>query len=246
MRQASAADTTPSIVLLAFSRDRHLDQSKSLCHSFSDSDTVMSISAIKRLTAFLAASMLSACSGPSEPDPVATERIATAKLDRVEAILSERADHHAVTAASITVLSGSAPARTYRIGEAQTQTQGLMQAASLSKAVAAAGILTLMEREGIDIDADIRSRFDTIEIGLIPGGDQPPSMRALLSHTAGATQSGYPGYRRGSDLPSSTAIITDPPSRVVSAVELSLPRGEFSYAGGGYQIAQVLAEDISG
>ncbi|MEM7730838.1 MAG: serine hydrolase domain-containing protein [Pseudomonadota bacterium] len=196
------------------------------------------------LSAFTAVILLCSCSDIPRGSPEATSRIAAAEAtNRVETLLRERAQHHAVTAASITVISPDVASASYFIGTANES--GLMQAASLSKAVAAAGILTLMEREGLSIDADIRDRFTSIDIQQLRG-DKPLTVRELLSHTGGATQGGYPGYRRGKPLPASAAIVTDPPHRLVSAVELSLPKGEFHYSGGGYQIAQVLAEDISG
>lgn len=188
------------------------------------------------------ACILAACGDPAPDDAIPQSFAALSYADSIT-LIDERADVHNVRAASVTVIDGATMV-THFIGEANEQ--ALFQAASMSKAVAAAGILTLMEREDIDIDADIRDRFTSIDIRSIPGGDQPLTVRELLSHTAGATQGGFPGYRRGRARPTSAEIILDPPSRFVSPVTLSLPKGAFSYSGGGYQIAQLLAEDISG
>ncbi|MGB3456503.1 MAG: serine hydrolase domain-containing protein [Litorimonas sp.] len=201
------------------------------------------MSRLRSLLALIATGLtLSACSNPSA-DPRAVEDFAAVEPAQLSRTLSDRAAHHGVDGGSVTIRMGDA-VRTVHHGAAGDDT--LMQAASLSKAVAAAGILTLMEREGIDMDADIRDRVTSVDLRLLNGGDRPLTMRELLSHTGGATQSGYPGYRRGQALPSPTEVVTDPPNRFVSRVDLSLPKGAFSYAGGGYQIAQVFAEDVSG
>ena len=194
------------------------------------------------LSLILSVLWLSACSD-SLPDQAVTQQFAQTDSAQLETLITSRAEHFEVESVSVTIISDDAMLSVYH---GQAKEAGLMQAASLSKAVAAAGILMLMEREGIDINADIRDRFTSIDIYSITGGDQPLTVRELLSHTAGATQGGYPGYPRGNPLPSSADIITDPPSRLVSTVTLSLPKGEFSYSGGGYQLAQLLAEDISG
>ncbi|MEL6687164.1 MAG: serine hydrolase domain-containing protein [Pseudomonadota bacterium] len=196
----------------------------------------------RTLSLILSLVWLSACSD-HVADQTVTAQFAKTDLANLKPLVLERADHFDVESVSVTIMSDDEILSIYH---GQANETGLMQAASLSKPVAAAGILMLMERKGVDINSDIRDRFTSIDIYSIEGGDQPLTVRQLLSHTAGATQSGYPGYRRGTTLPSSAEIIIDPPSRLVSAVELSLPKGEFSYAGGGYQLAQLLAEDVSG
>lgn len=186
--------------------------------------------------------LIAACSdAPADTDVI--QSFAALTAPEAITLMDKRADAHDVRAAAVTILDGGVPFSHF-IGGADERSP--FQAASLSKAVAAAGILSLMAREGIDIDEDIRGRFVALDVRAIPGGDQPLTVRELLSHTAGATQGGYPGYRRGSALPTSAQVVTDPPSRLVSAVTLNGVKGVFDYSGGGYQIAQVLAEDISG
>jgi CubicO group peptidase (beta-lactamase class C family) len=190
----------------------------------------------------LSVGLILACS-EAKPDASVSRSFSALSPPETHALIDERAHAHNVRAASITFINGSG-GMNHGVGGADAQS--LFQAASLSKAVAAAGILTLMEREGIDIDTDIRDHFTSIDIRALSGGDQPLTVRELLSHTAGATQGGYPGYHRDSILPTSAEIILAPPHRFVSPVTLSGEKGTFDYSGGGYQIAQLLAEDVSG
>lgn len=121
-----------------------------------------------------------------------------------------------------------------------------MQVASLSKTVAAAVILTLAHQRGISLDNDIRSQVTSLDIALLEGGDRPVTLRQLLSHTSGASQSGYPGYPRDSDLPSASEVVANPPRFFESPLTFDGEPGEFRYSGGGYMIAQIWAEDVSG
>lgn len=195
--------------------------------------------------------ILSGCVGHNpESDATATQTFATLVPTSVDdtsnfaAFLSERAAHFDVSRVSVTLSTDLTGPLT--LSNSSNSQNGVFQAASLSKAVAAAGILIIMEGEGIALDSDIRDHFVRLDIREIEGGDQPLTIRELLSHTAGANQSGYPGYRRDTALPTSLEVVTNPPHPFVSPVHLKGEKGRFSYSGGGYMIAQILVEDITG
>jgi CubicO group peptidase (beta-lactamase class C family) len=131
-----------------------------------------------------------------------------------------------------------------RFRGATVDENALFQAASLSKAVSAAAILILAQREGIDIDGDIRKHVTRLDWNSIHGGDLPLTLRELLSHTAGATVYGFDGYRRGiKNLPNSVGVVQGKGNS--PAVQLSGKKGTYSYSGGGCMITQVFAEDVS-
>lgn len=88
-------------------------------------------------------------------------------------------------------------------GQRRAVTPGTrFQAASLSKAVAAAGALRMVDRGGLslDEDVDLRLRGWRIPAGS-HGGAAKVTLRRLLSHTAGLNVSGYPGYAAGAAVP---------------------------------------------
>jgi CubicO group peptidase (beta-lactamase class C family) len=76
------------------------------------------------------------------------------------------------------------------------------QAGSISKPVFALAVMRLCQDEQLDLDADIR----TYQVWQLPASDDgwTPSitLRQLLSHTAGTTVHGFPGYPVGVSRPS--------------------------------------------
>lgn len=123
----------------------------------------------------------------------------------------------------------------------------LFQAASLSKAVAAAGIVTLARERGVDLDADLTSQIPRVDLASKKSKEVRVTLRGLLSHTAGATVSGFPGYAVGADLPTNLELIGGSPRTNTPRVTIDPDAaGRFRYSGGGYQIAQAWAEEVSG
>ena len=69
----------------------------------------------------------------------------------------------------------------------------------------------------------------------------------LLSHTNGASVSGFRGYSIGSSVPNSRQVVSGlSPANSDPVVILPNPEGEYLYSGGGYQIAQLWAEIQTG
>src|SRR3954468_263513 len=68
------------------------------------------------------------------------------------------------------------------------------QAGSISKPVAALAALRLVARGELDLDADVNDRLRTWRIPPTTGWQPRVSLRQLLSHTAGLTVHGFPGY----------------------------------------------------
>lgn len=185
-----------------------------------------------------AAIVLGACSSP-EVDPELEVQLRTATVQNAEELIAKETERLGITALTFTVLEdGKAPPTSY-FGRAKGG--GLMQVAGLSKTVSAAVILKLAELQSVAIDDDIGPQITSLDISSLEGGDRPITLRQLLSHTAGSSQSGYPGYPRGSDLPSTAEVIASPPRAFESTLAFDGEPGEFLYSGGGYIIAQLWA-----
>jgi CubicO group peptidase (beta-lactamase class C family) len=123
----------------------------------------------------------------------------------------------------------------------------LFQAASLSKTVAAAGILRLAAERGTDFDADIAGDLPMLDWEAINPEGRPVTLRGLLSHTAGATVGGFPGYSVDEEVPTNLEVIQGSDRTNTDAVIIDFdPDNPRRYAGGGYQIAQLWAETVSG
>ncbi len=71
----------------------------------------------------------------------------------------------------------------------------------------------------------------------------------MLSHTAGLSVHGYPGFRPNQKLPSLVASLNGDNGdvRADESVEIILaPQTKFQYSGGGYTILQLMIEELSG
>jgi CubicO group peptidase (beta-lactamase class C family) len=86
------------------------------------------------------------------------------------------------------------------------------QAGSISKPLFALASMRLCQDKRIDLDADIRTYLKSWQM---PEGDDGwlprVNLRQLLSHTAGTTVHGFPGYPAGTTRPSLTQVLDGTP-----------------------------------
>jgi CubicO group peptidase (beta-lactamase class C family) len=126
-------------------------------------------------------------------------------------------------------------------GTRRVSPQTMFQAASLSKPLAATAALQLVDQGWIGLDDDIRARLS----GWRPAG--AITLRQLLSHTAGLTVSGFPGYPSGAPVPDTQQILNGrSPANTPAIVAFEPPGGAYAYSGGGYVVVQQLLQEVSG
>ncbi len=126
--------------------------------------------------------------------------------------------------------------------------QTLFQAASLSKSVSAAGVMSLVQDGVVSLDTDID---DYLISWQVPDNELQDSekvtLRRLLSHTAGTTVSGFRGYRYTESVPSLIRILNgEPPANSAPIVVDRVPGSQFQYSGGGYVVMQQAVQDVTG
>lgn len=126
--------------------------------------------------------------------------------------------------------------------------QTLFQAASLSKPVAAATALTLVQDRRIALDEDVNQKLTSWKI---PAADtnmfRKVTLRRLLSHSAGLTVEGFPGYTSDKPLPTLRQILDGQAPANTAPVRLQLEPGlQYRYSGGGYQVVELLISDLTG
>lgn len=160
--------------------------------------------------------------------------------------LAELMTEHRVPAVSIAYVQDGRLrwARAYGVSSSRSGrrvTPGtIFQAASMSKAVAAAGALQLVDRSRLRLDGDASARLQGWRL---PATDaaQPFTLRQLLSHTAGLSVEGYRGYLRRQPLPTLAQSLAGQAPAVTPAVtRIGAPGAQFSYSGGGYSVVQLL------
>jgi CubicO group peptidase (beta-lactamase class C family) len=124
----------------------------------------------------------------------------------------------------------------------------LFQAGSISKSVAALGALRLAEQGRLSLDEDVNAKLRTWKV---PENeftkDEKVTLRRLLSHTAGLTVHGFPGYAAGRPLPSLVQVLDGQRPANTPAIRVDfVPGSQWRYAGGGYTVMQQLILDVTG
>jgi CubicO group peptidase (beta-lactamase class C family) len=166
--------------------------------------------------------------------------------------LAERMAHYNVPAVSVAVIVDGkvAWARAWGMADVATRRSAtpatLFQAASISKPVAATAMLTLVQEGRLDLDRDVNTYLTSWQV---PANDftrqAPVTLRRIVTHTAGFTVHGFPGYARSAERPTVAGVLdgkgNTPPVRVAA-----LPGSAFSYSGGGYTVMQQLLMDVTG
>ena len=134
----------------------------------------------------------------------------------------------------------------YANGPAVTP-QTLFQAASISKPVTAMAALKMVEDGKLALDADINTVLTSWKLPAASGGGANVSLRQLLSHTAGTSVSGFPGYASGKPVPTLVQLLDGAAPANTKPVRVDSPPGKaFRYSGGGYSVVQQALVDRSG
>jgi CubicO group peptidase (beta-lactamase class C family) len=133
-------------------------------------------------------------------------------------------------------------------GTALVTPDTLFQAASISKPVAAAAALYYVEKGILGLDQDINSRLRSWKVPENQWTRKAKvTLRGLLSHTAGTTVHGFPGYAEGKELPSLAQILDGRKPANTAPIIVDIEIGSrFRYSGGGYTILQRLLLDVLG
>ncbi len=127
--------------------------------------------------------------------------------------------------------------------------QTLFSAGSVSKLVTAVAALKLAQDGVVALDAPINTYLNSWQLGENERTRaQPVTLRLLLSHRAGTSQSSYWGFApRPGPYPSVPDILAGKPGTGSRPVVVNQPIGAgFSYSGGGYLVAQQALTDATG
>jgi CubicO group peptidase (beta-lactamase class C family) len=127
-------------------------------------------------------------------------------------------------------------------------TATLFQAGSISKAVAALGALHLIEQGRLSLDEDVNVRLQAWKV---PENeftkDKKVTLRGILSHSAGLTVHGFPGYAVDASLPTLVQVLDGAKPANTSAIRVNIvPGTKWRYAGGGYTVMQAMMIDVTG
>jgi len=121
----------------------------------------------------------------------------------------------------------------------------LFQAGSISKPVAVMAALSFVERGRFSLDEDINAKLVSWKV---PDNEftrtEKVTLRRLMSHSAGLTVHGFPGYAMGSDVPTLSQVLDGTPPANTAPVRVNLvPGTTFRYSGGGTTVIQLALVD---
>ncbi|HSZ86632.1 MAG TPA: serine hydrolase domain-containing protein [Puia sp.] len=126
-------------------------------------------------------------------------------------------------------------------------TSTLFQAGSISKSLNSVGVLKLAQQGKINLYTNINNYlttwkfpYDSISHG------KKITIANLLSHSAGLTVHGFPGYERGDSIPTLQQVLDGKrPANTDAVRSMFAPSLKFEYSGGGTTISQLIVEDIT-
>jgi CubicO group peptidase (beta-lactamase class C family) len=123
----------------------------------------------------------------------------------------------------------------------------LFQAASISKSLNSLGVMLLAQQGKLSLDSNINDYLKTWKFPYDEkSNNKTITLKNLLSHTAGLTMHGFPGYEPGADLPGLPQILDGtPPANTDPVRSFTEPGGNFSYSGGGTTISQLIVTDVT-
>ena len=132
-------------------------------------------------------------------------------------------------------------------GKTPVTANTLFQAGSVSKPVAALGALHLVEQGKLALDDDVNASLRSWKLpDSALSADQMVTLRRLLSHNAGLTVHGFPGYASNAPLPSVIQVLNGEPPANTAPVRVDIvPGSKVRYSGGGYTVMQQMVVDVS-
>ena len=123
----------------------------------------------------------------------------------------------------------------------------LFEAGSVSKPVFALAVMKLKQDGVIDLDKDVNEYLKSWKLPANHNWQPVVTLRQLLSHTAGTTVHGFPGYMTSENIPSVQQVLDGSGPANTSPVRVNiLPGTQFRYSGGGTTIAQLTITDVLG
>lgn len=180
--------------------------------------------------------------------------ITLAKSVAVKYALADRMAYYKVPGMSIAVVDSGRLiwARGFGVKEAGTTDSvtatTIFQAASISKPVSATAMLKLVEAGKLNLDENVNAYLTSWKV---PDNrfttQHKVTLRRIVSHSAGLTIHGFPGYKAGDSLPTVPQILDGKKPANTGPVRVDTTPGVlWRYAGGGTIVMQLVLMDVTG
>ncbi len=175
-----------------------------------------------------------------------------AHADPLDDYIRAQMSKYGVPGLSLAIVEGGKIAETRVYGVLEVGTHHavtpttLFQAGSISKSVAAVGTLRLVDKGLLNLDEDVNVKLKSWKV---PENEftkhEKVTLRRILSHTAGLTVHGFPGYDIEAPLANLIQVLNgEKPANTPPIVVDVTPGSIWRYSGGGYTVMQQLMLDI--
>jgi CubicO group peptidase (beta-lactamase class C family) len=186
--------------------------------------------------------------------PLTRVRAQSTRLDSLDAFVKAQMAQRDVRGLSLAIIKDGkvAVARGYGVvddvSRAPVTTATLFQAGSVSKPVSAFGVLHLVDAGTLSLDTDVNTKLTSWKV---PDNHftvtEKVTLRRLLSHTAGLTVHGFPGYDVAEKIPTLVQVLDGAPPANTEPIRVdTTPGAIWRYSGGGFTVAQQLVIDVTG
>jgi CubicO group peptidase (beta-lactamase class C family) len=159
-----------------------------------------------------------------------------------------RLAHYKVPGVSIALIQDGKVLWARAFDEAKTLTgKTRFQAASISKPVTALAALLLAQQKKLQLDRDVNLELVSWKV---PDNEftkkQHPTVRQILSHSAGFNVHGFGGYAAGAPVPTLLEVLDGKkPANSAAIRVVMVPGTKMQYSGGGYCVLQDLMIDVT-
>lgn len=180
-------------------------------------------------------------------------RAGASSTEQIDRFIEEQMQTRDISGLSLAIIQDGkiVKAKGYGVADRDKKTpvtpSTLFQAGSISKSVAALGALHLVEHGKLSLDENVNVR---LKGWMVPANqftkEQKVTLRRLLSHTAGLSVHGFPGYPVGAPSPSLIHILDGQKPANTPAIRVdAVPGSVWRYSGGGYTVMQKLMIDVT-
>jgi len=185
----------------------------------------------------------------SDAEPRTDWRAFAVQLDH---LVPRLLDAYGVPGAAVSIVHAGEPVWTQGYGLADKHgglpvtADTVFQVGSISKPVAAWGVMRLAEAGKIDLDAPVERYLTRWHLPTSGFDHRQVTIRRILSHSAGLSVHGYGGVAPGRPVPSLVESLSGQPAGQSAVRVVTLPGTRFSYSGGGYTLLQLIVEEVTG
>lgn len=130
--------------------------------------------------------------------------------------------------------------------ETKVNLQTGFNVASISKTVTAWGVMKLVEEGKLELDVPAEQYLTRWKFPESEFDSKKITIRGLLSHTAGLSLHGYPGWTPDDRLSTIEESLNGRNNGPGAVKIVNDPNTEYQYSGGGYTVLQLIIEEVTG